>query len=113
MTRLTLRRTQKDCPWSQRNSASGCVKAEVSIVISDESKSECFVYITLPRETTSVISGRFVLTKDRRGNSIGQFVYGKSYTSRIDAVEIDPIDLKLGAATHQNARLNGVFSSMF
>ncbi len=79
---------------------------------SKESKSECFVYITLPRQTASVVAGRFLLTKDRRENSIGLFVYGKSYLSRSDAVEIDPIDLKLGAATYQNARLSGVFSSL-
>ncbi|MBX9671663.1 MAG: type II toxin-antitoxin system HipA family toxin, partial [Candidatus Obscuribacterales bacterium] len=81
-------------------------------MISKESKSECFVYITLPRETISVTAGRLTLTKDRRGNSIGQFVYGKSYLSRTNAVEIDPIDLKLGTSTYQNARLEGVFSSL-
>lgn len=87
-------------------------KAEASIVTSKESKTECFVYITLPRQTDSVTAGRFVLTKDRRGNNIGQFVYGKSYLSRSDAVEIDPIDLKLGIPTYQNVRLDGIFSSL-
>lgn len=57
-------------------------------------------------------AGRIVVSQDRRGNSIGQFVYGKSYLSRVDAVEIDPIDLKLGSSTYQNARLNGMFSSL-
>ena len=64
---------------------------------SKESKSECFVYIALPRDTDSVTAGRFELTKDRRGNNIGRFVYGKTYLTREDAVEIDPIDLKLGS----------------
>jgi serine/threonine-protein kinase HipA len=59
-----------------------------------------------------VTAGRIVVSQDRRGNSIGQFVYGKSYLSRVDAVEIDPIDLKLGSSTYQNARLNGMFSSL-
>ncbi len=81
-------------------------------MISKESKSECFVYITLPRETVSVTAGRFVLSKNRLGNSIGQFVYGKSYLSRSDAVEIDPIDLRLGPETFSNARLEGAFSSL-
>lgn len=36
---------------------------------------------------------------------------GKSQR-RADAVEIDPIDLKLGEGTYQNTRLNGVFSSL-
>lgn len=81
-------------------------------MISRESQSECFVYITLPGETKSVTAARFVLTTDRRGNKIGRFVYGKSYLRRRDAVEIDPIELKLGERTIQNARLNGVFSSL-
>lgn len=72
---------------------------------------ECFVYIMLPRQVESVTAGRFVLNKDRRGNNIGQFVYGKSYLARTDAVEIDPVDLRLGEGTFQNARLNGIFSA--
>ncbi|MBX3072868.1 type II toxin-antitoxin system HipA family toxin [Candidatus Obscuribacterales bacterium] len=79
---------------------------------SKESQEECFVYITLPRTTESVTAGRFRLTKDRRGNSIGRFVYGKSYLARTDAVEIDPIDLKLRDGGYQNARLSGMFSSL-
>ncbi len=79
---------------------------------SKESQTECFVYITLPREIESVTAGRFVLSKDRRGNSFGQFVYGKSYLARANAVEIDPVDLKLSEDTYRNARLNGVFSSL-
>lgn len=79
---------------------------------SKESDSECYVYITLPRETTGVVAGRFVLTEDRSGNNIGRFVYGKSYLARRDAVEIDPFKLKLGSHTYQNVRLNGVFSAL-
>lgn len=81
-------------------------------MISESSQSECFIYITLPRQTSSVTAGRLVLTKDRLGKTTGKFVYGKSYLSREDAVEIDPIELKLGATTYQNARLGGVFSSL-
>jgi serine/threonine-protein kinase HipA len=81
-------------------------------MISSESKSECFVYMTLPGEVESVTAGRFALTKDRRANSIGRFVYGKTYLARANAVEIDPIDLKLVDAAYENARLNGLFSSI-
>jgi serine/threonine-protein kinase HipA len=81
-------------------------------VISKESKSECYVYITLPGQTSSVTAGRFEIANDRRGNSVGRFVYGKSYLSRGDSVGIDPIELKLADTTYQNARLNGVFSSL-
>jgi serine/threonine-protein kinase HipA len=73
---------------------------------------ECFVYITLPNETESVLAGRFELTKDRRGNALGRFVYGKSYLARSNAVAIDPLELKLSGHTYETTRLNGVFGAL-
>lgn len=74
--------------------------------------SECFVYITLPRETTSVTAGKFVLMQDRLGNSLGRFVYGDKYLSRANAVEIDPLDLKLTKRTYETVRLSGIFGAI-
>lgn len=74
--------------------------------------SECFVYITLPRQTKSVTAGKFLMTQDRLGNSIGRFVYWNKYLSRTDAVEIDPLELKLAKRTYETARLGGVFSAI-
>ncbi len=73
---------------------------------------ECYVYITLPGETESVTAGRFVLTQDRLGNQLGRFVYGASYLSRNNAVEIDPIELKLSGDTYKTARLGGLFGAL-
>jgi serine/threonine-protein kinase HipA len=73
---------------------------------------ECYVYITLPGETEAVTAGRFELTKDRRGNALGRFVYGKSYLARGNAVAIDPIELKLSGDTYETTRLNGVFGAL-
>lgn len=73
---------------------------------------ECYVYITLPGETEAVTAGRFELTKDRRGNALGRFVYGKSYLARGNAVAIDPIELKLSSDTYETTRLNGVFGAL-
>jgi serine/threonine-protein kinase HipA len=73
---------------------------------------ECYVYITLPGETEPITAGRFELTKDRRGNALGRFVYGKSYLARANAVAIDPIELKLSGTTYETARLNGVFGAL-
>jgi serine/threonine-protein kinase HipA len=73
---------------------------------------ECFVYITLPGETESVTAGRFELTKDRRDDAVGRFVYGKSYLAHPNAVAIDPIELKLAGNTYETARLNGVFGAL-
>jgi len=80
--------------------------------MTSESRSECFVYITLPGQTQPVTAGRFELTKDRQGNALGRLVYGKSYLARADAVPIDPVELKLSERTYETARLNGVFGSL-
>jgi serine/threonine-protein kinase HipA len=73
---------------------------------------DCYVYITLPGETESITAGRFELTKDRRGNALGRFVYGKSYLARANAVAIDPIELKLSGNTYEATRLNGLFGAL-
>lgn len=73
---------------------------------------ECFVYITLPGQTNAVTAGRFVLTKSRDGTPLGRFVYGKSYQARNDAVEIDPLQLKLTDETYETTRLSGVFGAL-
>lgn len=67
--------------------------------MNSKSPAECFVYNTLPGETETVTAGRFELTKDRNGNALGRFVYGKSYLARGNAVAIDPIELKLSGGT--------------
>ena len=81
-------------------------------MISKTSNNECFVYITLPGETSAVTAGRFVLTVDRRGTPLGRFVYGQSYQKRADAVDIDPVELKLGRGTFETTNLKGVFGAL-
>jgi serine/threonine-protein kinase HipA len=80
--------------------------------MSSDAPSECFVYITLPREVTPVTAGRFALQIGRRGVPLGRFVYGRSYLARPDAVPIDPLDLKLGAQTYETVTLGGVFGAL-
>ncbi len=79
---------------------------------SKESKSECFVYITLPGQLDSVTAGRFALMVDRRGMSVGQFVYGRSYQNLAEAVEIDPVELKLLDTTYESGQLGGIFGAL-
>jgi serine/threonine-protein kinase HipA len=81
-------------------------------VISKNQAMECFVYITLPGKTEAVTAGRFVLTKSRDGTPLGKFVYGKSYLARNDAVEIDPVELKLSDETYETSRLRGLFGAL-
>lgn len=79
---------------------------------SKDQATECFVYMTLPGKTEAVTAGRFVLSKSRDGTPLGKFVYGKSYLARDDAIEIDPVELKLSDETYETARLGGVFGAL-
>jgi serine/threonine-protein kinase HipA len=73
---------------------------------------ECFVYITLPGARSAVTAGRFVLEQTPSGDAFGRFIYGRSYLANPDAVEIDPIELKLSDQTYETVRLNGVFGAL-
>lgn len=74
---------------------------------SRKSPKRCFVYITLPGATEAVTAARFELT-----GGVGRLVYGKSYLARNDAVEIDPVELKLGERVYETALLGGVFGAL-
>jgi len=81
-------------------------------VISKNGATECFVYITLPGETSPVTAGKFVLGKNTRGDALGQFVYRGKYLDDARAIEIDPLELKLSKRTYETALLNGVFGAL-
>ena len=72
------------------------------------SERECFVYIVPPGTTEFVTAGRFRWTEDGAG-TVGRFVYGRSYRERADAVEFDPIELRLSSQIYETARLEGFF----
>ena len=65
---------------------------------------ECFVYVVLPGQTNFVTAGRFALRRNRSGDPVGRFVYGRSTRQRPDAVELDPVELRLRAEQFQTAR---------
>lgn len=73
---------------------------------------ECLVYMTLPGETEAVTAGRFVLDPGRQGVTTGRFVYGRSYLARPNAVEIDPIELKLSSRTYETVLMMGMFGAL-
>lgn len=73
---------------------------------------ECFVYMTPPGETQAVTAGRFELSSRRQGVVTGRFVYGRSYLARPNAVEIDPIELKLGSRTYETVLMKGMFGAL-
>lgn len=75
------------------------------------SERECYVYIVLPGETALVTAGRFRWTEDSAG-AVGAFVYGRSYRERADAVEIDPVELRLSGRVYETARMDGFFGAI-
>ncbi|MDP2239155.1 MAG: HipA domain-containing protein [Burkholderiales bacterium] len=81
-------------------------------MISKNSASECFVYITLPGEVAAVTAARFVLAKTSRSDPLGRLVYGRSYLNNPRAVPLDPVELKLSTKTYETVQLNGIFGAL-
>ena len=75
------------------------------------SERECFVYIVLPGATEFVTAGRFRWTDDDAG-TVGRFVYGRSYRERADAVELDPVELRLSGEVYETTRMQGFFGAI-
>ena len=75
------------------------------------SERECFVYMVPPGATELVTAGRFRWTEDGDG-AVGRFVYGRSYRERPDAVELDPVELRLSGEAHETARMQGFFGAI-
>lgn len=74
--------------------------------------SEVFVYLTLPGTTEPVTAGRYVLKTDRDGFPIGEFVYGRRYLDRTDAVELDPVELRLRPRHYTTLSHHGLFGAL-
>ncbi|HEX7072469.1 MAG TPA: HipA domain-containing protein [Hyphomicrobiaceae bacterium] len=76
------------------------------------SERECYVYIVPPGATEFVTAGRFQVSETRDGLPLGQFVYGRRYLARNDAVELDPVELRLAGRTYETGRMKGVFGAI-
>ena len=72
---------------------------------------ECFVYITLPGDAAFTTAGRFRVS-NRSGVPLGEFVYRRRYRERPDAVEIDPVELRLVDRPFETTRLGGFFGAI-
>lgn len=72
---------------------------------------QCYVYITLPGETEAVTAAKYELTITGNG-SVGRFVYGRTYLARPNAVEIDPVELTLGAKVEPTTKFNGLYGAL-
>jgi serine/threonine-protein kinase HipA len=80
--------------------------------MSSNSARECFVYITLPGQTSAITAGKFVLEQTDSGIPLGRFVYGQSYLKNAAALAIDPLELKLSNETYSTVQLKGVFGAL-
>ena len=76
------------------------------------SERECFVFVVLPGATEFVVGGRFRVSTTPDGAALGEFVYGRSYLNRSDAVELDPVELRLGDRLYQTTRMSGFFGAI-
>lgn len=76
------------------------------------SERECYVYIVLPGRTEFVTAGRFRVSETRAGTPFGEFVYGRSYLQRSEAVELDPVELRLAPRSYETARMSGFFGAI-
>ena len=75
------------------------------------SERECLVYVVPPGATEFVTAGRFRWIDDGAA-AVGQFVYGRSYRERADAVEFDPVELRLSDQVYETARMQGFFGAI-
>jgi serine/threonine-protein kinase HipA len=76
------------------------------------SEHECYVYIVLPGATEFVTAGRFQVSPNPDGDPVGRFVYGRRYLERNDAVELDPVELRLRRGLYETARMEGFFGAI-
>ncbi len=76
------------------------------------SERECYVYIVPPGATEFVTAGRFRVSPAPEGGAVGEFVYGRRYLERDDAVELDPVELRLRRGPYETARMQGFFGAI-
>jgi len=76
------------------------------------SERECYVYIVPPGATEFVTAGRFRVSPNPDGEPVGEFVYGRRYLERNDAVELDPVELRLRRGLYETTRMEGFFGSI-
>lgn len=76
------------------------------------SERECYVYLVPPGQTDFVTAGRFRVVTQDDGTATGSFVYGRRYLERNDAVELDPIELRLANRIYETGRMQGFFGAI-
>lgn len=73
---------------------------------------ECSVFVALPGQTDYVIAGRLRVSITPDGSPLGEFVYGHSYLNRPNAVDLDPVQLRLGEQVRKTRSSDGLFGAI-
>ena len=76
------------------------------------SEHDWFVHVALPGQSEYVVAGRFRVSATSGDAPLGEFVYGRSYLSRSDAVEFDPVQLRLTEGVRKTVGFNGLFGAI-
>ena len=76
------------------------------------SERQCYVYIVLPERTEFITAGRFRISETRDGAPQGDSVYRKRYLEQSDAVQIDPVELRLSNRVYETGRMGGFFGAI-
>jgi serine/threonine-protein kinase HipA len=71
-----------------------------------------FVYLQLPGSLEVVTCGRISWQRLRGGQAVSDFVYGKTYRERRDAVPIDPFNLPVDREPKRSVRYGGLFGAI-
>jgi serine/threonine-protein kinase HipA len=72
----------------------------------------CYVYVVPPGAIEFVTAGRFEVVVTPDGEPIGRFFYGQRYLERSDAVELDPVELRLRRGEYETVRMDGFFGAI-
>ena len=73
---------------------------------------ECRVSIALPGSTRFSSAGRLQLSRTEDGLDRCRFRYSRRYLERPDAVELDPLELRLSSKVYETSRENGNFGAI-
>ncbi|WP_157266766.1 type II toxin-antitoxin system HipA family toxin [Azohydromonas aeria] len=77
--------------------------------MTSELAAQAFVWVHLPGQAEPVVCGRFTQRRTA-GGAVGEFVYGRSYLARSQALAIDPVALPLQAQVFTASHLSGWFA---
>lgn len=76
------------------------------------SEQDCYVYIVPPGQTEFVTAGEFQISQTAQGGAVGKLIYGRTYRERENAVEFDPVELRLQTGEFETALMDGFFGAI-